>query len=110
MRSRIEEITSMPPTKSAAARSLPEQVPNALPSFVIHPLSPREAEVLVWIADGKRDREIATILGISFRTVEKHVQNILKELKVETRTAACRWWFERIRAIERVTIPPAAHG
>lgn len=100
----------MPPMKSAAAGSLPKQVQNALPLSVVHPLSPREAEVLVWISDGKRDREIATILGISSRTVEKHVQNILKELGVETRTAASKWWHERIRAIERVTIPPAARS
>ncbi len=41
-----------------------------------------------WMSEGKRDREIATILGLSRRTVEKHVCHIFAKLKVETRTAA----------------------
>ena len=51
-------------------------------------LSPRECEVLCWVAEGKRDGEIAVILGISIRTVQIHVRSILKKLHVETRTAA----------------------
>jgi DNA-binding CsgD family transcriptional regulator len=51
-------------------------------------LSRRQAEVLVWITEGKTNGEIATILGLSERTVEKHVQHILERLGVETRTAA----------------------
>ena len=51
-------------------------------------LSRREAEVLHWIAQGKRDREIAMILSISYRTVTNHVRAILTKLKVDTRTAA----------------------
>ena len=51
-------------------------------------LSRRQAEVLVWIAEGKTNGEIASILGMSERTVEKHVQHILQRLGVETRTAA----------------------
>lgn len=51
-------------------------------------LTPRESEVLHWIIQGKRDGEIAEILDTSVRTVQKHVQNILWKLGVETRTAA----------------------
>jgi ribose transport system substrate-binding protein len=51
-------------------------------------LTPRETEVLHWIRQGKRDSEIALILGISKRTAETHVFRILKKLSVETRTAA----------------------
>lgn len=51
-------------------------------------LSRREAEVLHWMAQGKRDKEIAIILGISYRTVTNHVRVILSKLGVETRTAA----------------------
>ncbi len=51
-------------------------------------LTRREAEVLRWVAEGKRDPEIALILGISPRTVQTHVANILAKLRVETRTAA----------------------
>lgn len=43
-----------------------------------------------WIGDGKRDPEIAAILGVSRRTVEKHAAHIFVKLKVETRTAAFR--------------------
>ena len=55
-------------------------------------LTPREAEVLHWVRHGKRDSEIALILGISRRTAETHVSRILRKLSVETRTAAamCR--------------------
>lgn len=51
-------------------------------------LTPREQEVLHWVRQGKRDREIAVILGTSHRTVHKHVQRILEKLQVETRSAA----------------------
>ncbi len=51
-------------------------------------LTVREAEILLWIAEGKRDAEIATILGIASRTVSKHVERILAKLGAETRGAA----------------------
>jgi DNA-binding CsgD family transcriptional regulator len=51
-------------------------------------LTPRECEVIHWVTEGKRDREIAVILGVSPRTVEKHVGHILEKLGVETRTGA----------------------
>lgn len=51
-------------------------------------LTRREAEILDWIAQGKRNAEIAIILGISHRTVGKHVEHVLAKLEVETRTAA----------------------
>lgn len=53
-------------------------------------LSRRECEVLLWVAEGKRDHETAIILGLSPRTVEGHVSSILRKLGVETRTAAVR--------------------
>jgi len=51
-------------------------------------LSEREADVLRWLARGKTNDDIATILAISNRTVSKHVENILSKLAVENRTAA----------------------
>lgn len=51
-------------------------------------LTAREREVLRWLAGGKTDRDIAAILGISPRTVHKHLQRIYEKLGVETRTAA----------------------
>ncbi|HET7527105.1 MAG TPA: helix-turn-helix transcriptional regulator, partial [Burkholderiaceae bacterium] len=52
------------------------------------PLTPREREVLQWVAAGKTDRDIALIVGGSVRTVHKHLQHIYAKLGVETRTAA----------------------
>jgi len=57
-------------------------------------LTPREAEVLHWIIQGKRDSEIGILLGASKRTVEQHTRSILKKLKVETRTAAAMTGLE----------------
>ena len=51
-------------------------------------LTSREKEVLNWICSGKTNPEIATILGISPRTVHKHVERILEKLGVENRAAA----------------------
>ena len=51
-------------------------------------LTAREAEVLVWVARGKTNRDIGDILGMSPRTVTKHMEHILGKLGVETRTAA----------------------
>ena len=59
------------------------------------PLTRRELEVVEWIAEGKRNREIGEILGCSERTVQKHVQHILEKLHLETRIAVCIWWLER---------------
>ncbi len=51
-------------------------------------LTPRERDVLGWLAGGKTDRDIGAILGCSHRTVQKHLQRIYEKLGVETRTAA----------------------
>jgi len=57
-------------------------------------LSPREAEVLLWIAQGKNNEEIGIILGAARNTVKKHVLHLLKKLGVETRNAAAVWALE----------------
>jgi hypothetical protein len=51
-------------------------------------LTPRETEVLSWLAKGKTNRDIADILGMSPRTVNKHLEHIFEKLGVETRSAA----------------------
>jgi DNA-binding NarL/FixJ family response regulator len=51
-------------------------------------LTPREAEVLLWISYGKPNRDISEILGISPRTVNKHLEHLFQKLGVETRSAA----------------------
>ena len=51
-------------------------------------LTSRETEVARWLAQGKTNLEIGLILAISRRTVEKHVESILRKLGVENRVAA----------------------
>lgn len=51
-------------------------------------LTPREFEVLTWIAQGKTNSEIAAILTSSVGTVKKHVEHVFLKLGVETRTSA----------------------
>lgn len=51
-------------------------------------LTERESEVLSWLANGKTNREIAQILDMSPRTVNKHLEQIFPKLGVENRTAA----------------------
>jgi len=57
-------------------------------------LTPRAAETLLWLAQGKTNPDIATILGITESTIKKHVQEIFEKLGVETRGAAT------VRALE----------
>ena len=52
------------------------------------PLTQRESEVLLWIAKGKSNRDIADILGLSARTVNKHLEQIYVKLGVENRASA----------------------
>lgn len=51
-------------------------------------LTPRESEVLMWISRGKSNRDIAEILTLSPRTVNKHLEQIYAKLGVENRAAA----------------------
>jgi DNA-binding CsgD family transcriptional regulator len=48
----------------------------------------REAEVLLWIARGKSNRDIAEILSLSPRTVNKHLEQIYTKLGVKNRASA----------------------
>ena len=51
-------------------------------------LTGREVEVLHWVSCGKTNRDIGDILGLSPRTVNKHLEHVYVKLGVETRTAA----------------------
>jgi DNA-binding NarL/FixJ family response regulator len=51
-------------------------------------LTPREAEVLCWVAQGKTNPDIAIILGMSEGTVKKHLEHIFQKMGVESRNAA----------------------
>ena len=60
------------------------------------PVTPREAEVLMWLARGKSNRDIAEILGLSPRTVNKHLEQIYAKLGVESRSAAVALAFRSL--------------
>ncbi len=68
-------------------------VANPVPLLALG-VSSREAEVLLWIAQGKTNEDIANLLGLSVQTVKKHVSAILVALGVENRSSAA------VRALE----------
>ena len=67
-----------------------EEQPTARQAAAFAPLglTRREIEVLQWVAQGKTNMEIGSILGLSHRTVQKHLEHVFKKLGVETRIAA----------------------
>jgi DNA-binding NarL/FixJ family response regulator len=67
---------------------LEEKSEEGTASLDHYQLTPRELDVLLWVAKGKTNRDIAEILGMSPRTVNKHLEHIYVKLGVETRSAA----------------------
>ncbi len=61
---------------------------NRRHSLAAHGLTPRETEVALWLAQGKSNPDIATILATPVRTIEKHVERILRKMGVGNRAAA----------------------
>lgn len=88
---------------AARLRRSEQQARDFKPDFSSHEpllkldLTPRVAEVLLWVAQGKTNSDIATILGISESTVKKHLLEIFNKLGVETRSAAT------LRALEALS-------
>ena len=77
--------------KQAAARTIP--APKDLQQIG---LTVREGEVLHWVIQGKRDKEIAHILSAKPKTIHTHLRSILRKLNTETRTGAVLEAFERL--------------
>jgi DNA-binding CsgD family transcriptional regulator len=74
--------------RSAAVRLVDWARP---PSFLLlrsAGLTTRECEILHWLAQGKRDAEIAVVLACAPATVGKHVENLLRKLHTENRGGA----------------------
>lgn len=89
VRARLRRAEAAP----ARAASRPEPEPALLMALG---LTPREAEVLFWLAGGKTNDEIATILGIGLTTVKKHLESTYAKLGVENRTSAAAMALERM--------------
>jgi len=64
-------------------------------SSLLLPLSPREMEILLFIAQGRSNKEIAYELGISRQTVKNHMTSILRKLAVNDRTQAAIYALRR---------------
>lgn len=73
----LRHATAAPPDFSCAA-----PIEKALG------VSPREAEVLLWVAQGKSNGEISGILGAAEGTVKRHLSNIFDKLGIDSRHAA----------------------
>lgn len=60
-------------------------------------LTTRESEVLYWTTKGKTSRDVGDILGVSPRTVNKHLEHVFVKLGVETRTSAASLAANQLR-------------
>jgi DNA-binding CsgD family transcriptional regulator len=90
-------LASLSATRATAAVSPREWSPELLE--VRFGLTPRESEVLMWVAQGKTNPEVGLILGIRPYTVRTHLERVFLKLGVETRHAAS------LRAIEVLGLP-----
>lgn len=88
------------PTSSPERRLLVLTRENAPPSFPASMsdfgLSPRQSEVAGWICQGKTNAEIAIILGLSPRTVQKHIEHIFEKMGVGSRMALAALLNEKV--------------
>jgi DNA-binding NarL/FixJ family response regulator len=89
VRARLRRAEVAAPPRPNLAEAKPEQLEPL-------GLTPREAEVLFWVARGKTNDEIATVLGIGLTTVKKHLESTFAKLSVENRTAAAAMALERM--------------
>jgi DNA-binding NarL/FixJ family response regulator len=83
-----ETVLQNVPTAPGASPAVPPTAP------AIAKLSPREREILILVATGLTDIQIAQSLSLSRRTVSKHVQSIYTKLAINSRSAATRLALE----------------
>lgn len=78
---------------NGTSQAKPEPKPEMLQSLG---LTPREAEILFWVSQGKSNPEVCEILEMKLFTVKKHLENIYVKLGVENRTAASGRALEKL--------------
>ena len=86
VRARLERVEAMGAGAAPAAGSFDFSSPQPLETAL--GITPREAEVLLWVAQGKSNADVAGILGMAEKTVKKHLGNIFEKLGIEGRNAA----------------------
>jgi DNA-binding NarL/FixJ family response regulator len=89
VRARLRRAETPKPRRAGADEPTPAQLESI-------GLTPREAEVLFWVARGKTNDEIGTVLGIGLTTVKKHLERTFEKLGVENRTTAAAMALERL--------------
>ena len=92
-----DEVAAAVRAAHAGELHLDPAVARALTSALVTPrsdpsaLTPREREVVVFIAQGRSNQQIADALGISERTARTHVSNVLLKRGLSSRTQAALW-------------------
>ncbi len=87
VRSRLERASTVHSAIQEAGAFAPD-FENYAPLQAAYGLTPREAEVLAWVAQGKSNADIGTLLDMSERTVKHHVGQCFQKMGVENRSAA----------------------
>jgi transcriptional regulator EpsA len=82
----LRQVAHLPHQSQTEPTSQPAALDSTFPPA--HDLSDREAEVLCWVALGKTNPEIGSILNISEFTIKNHMQRIFKKLNVTNRAQA----------------------
>ncbi|CAM3684127.1 MULTISPECIES: response regulator [Paenibacillus] len=92
---RAVAIDEAPVTRELAFRILKEMSPKRADEVQDHPLTEREHEILVLVAEGMSNKEISGDLSISEHTVKNHLKNILQKLHLANRVQIARYAYEQ---------------
>lgn len=84
-----------PLSRELAQRILQEFAQKDVPKVFSGPLTPREQEILSWVARGASNRDISDKLNISEHTVKNHLKNILQKLQMDNRVQLARYAYEQ---------------
>ncbi|MFC1901543.1 LuxR C-terminal-related transcriptional regulator [Chloroflexota bacterium] len=83
-----ESLTARPKVAEHVLQQFQELTLRSEAEAFISPLTPRETEILQYIAQGYLNKQIAAELGISEQTIKNHVTSILRKLNANARTEA----------------------
>jgi DNA-binding NarL/FixJ family response regulator len=89
IRSRLRRLGEIAAPKAPAPEPKPEMLQ-------VLGLTPREAETLFWVAQGKSNPELCVLLDVRLTTIKKHLESIFLKLGVENRTAAAAMALEKL--------------